>query len=815
MEKQAWLYCTAIHVSFLYHLIHSLSVTCPQAVMEVKPSNVVHVGSPVTITCNRTDNKSGINISKAHITKGRNELGKSITIQDTSLTPGEAFYGCNTNERHGRLICVLQVHFGFPPDQPTRLSCEQEGEFGNISCSFLLGRDSGIDTSCTLLLQMGGNSSTESIQSGCTNGIHSLTLPVAVQPGSDYLAWVISKNSLGTNISRWYNFSFYDVVKPQPPTNLTVNCHETSEECWVTVHSDGDLQIIRLRYRASTDRDWLEVDNSDNKSFIIHYLDAATPYLFQTACKYRAESGKWSNWSQSVTIETPERAPQARIKVWYKLQKVMDEKWTIRLYWKILEAKGHIQFFQITFQPLSGSGPASIHNTTTTVFSTDIEAGEYVIAVSAYNSKGNSTPTLAKVTTHDFSAQSLSSPTNLVATTSSPNNSVTLSWESPAGKKGLFQDQIIEWEDPTEQDPSHVNWVDGLWDNRSVTLSGHFKPYVCYVFRIYFLRDGRAGAPATTMAAVQQKAPDTSPDFKNDVQKDNTVLVVWREIPRERQMGCLTHYTIYLQDLTSNLMREIQILHRPSLTHQYEISDLEDGVRYMLWMTCSNEAGESVAGQEAYFTLDGTQEGFYTVLSVIISICIFPFLLLLILVINEGLLKLSSGILQKWCMKTVPDPANCEWAKEFISTKERLRSFPSYPSSTSDCDEAETLEIELVSSEEEFHYCPTYTINTVQTIVADIPHQVESEDLMPTMTLHHPEETQYRSLAIHPGGGITEQTTDYLVNHVITMDYLQRNTVNKCEREIEEDQLQPQLFLTSLAKTSATLRLDTVRLDFS
>ncbi|XP_077306640.1 interleukin-12 receptor subunit beta-2 [Lithobates pipiens] len=814
MEKHVFIYWTAFNITLLCRFINAYSEICGYAHMEIRPSNVTHVGSSVTITCTQKSNgKQGVKIV-AGVKRWQNLHGNSITITHTSFNPGRIPYNCNNAA--DKLICGADIYFGFPPDQPRIISCEQQGESGNVSCWWELKRHSGLPNSCTLQLQMRPNKITESVLESCQTGTNLLTLPVSANPGGEYTALVVTSNPLGKNTSQFYNFTFYDIVKPHPPTNITINCLQTSDECSVTIHPDGDIQHIRLRYQASNEGDWQEVESSINRSFTFYHLHPMTHYHLQAACKYRYGQGIWSDWSQLVTWETPESRPRGKLEVWYKLCKITEKTWTVTLYWKSLnaaEVRGHIRFYQVVFQRVDQSSPASIHNTTDTWFSKDIEADEYVIAVSAHNSKGNSTPTLSRVTGRDLSGLPL--PINVIAATDGASNSVTLTWDLPAGNEDLGWDQIVEWEDPTEDKLNHTNWVKVPKFEQKVTLSGHYKPFICYQFRVYFLQEGRVGVPGMTMASTQEKAPEAALEIDVNVKKEGHILVTWSEIPPEKQMGCIRHYSIYLKDRTSSLTKEVKILYNQSQNNQYEIEKGSMNGKYVLWMTYSNGAGETTTRQEIYFTVDVPQDEYVIVYAFLAALILASFLFLLLRV-KQRLLMLLSKILPNVCTKAVPDPANCEWAKECISNKNKLMSFPSYASSTSDCDEAETLEIEVLSSEEEFHYCPTYTINPLQTVnqqEKDVHLQEDAEILQPS--LHQAEQNLYKSIDFQPAGEMKVQTSDYLVNHVITVDYLPKNILTVYKDKSEEDLFHSQFHLPSWVMASGTIKLDTVRLDFS
>ncbi|KAM5148132.1 interleukin-12 receptor subunit beta-2-like [Mantella aurantiaca] len=736
--------------------------TCDYAEMEIRPSNVTRVGSMVTITCTRKSNgKPGVRITNQinkNNDKWANLHGNAVTINDTSLTPGRISYKCKNAEN--KLVCGTYVDFGLPPDQPRIISCEQEGEFGNISCSWVLERYTGIKDKCILQLQMGQHITDITLE--CQNGTNSLTLPVAAIPDGEYSVSVVTSNPLGTNTSQSYNFTFYDIVRPHPPTNLTISCHQTSEECSVTVTPEWDIQQTRLRYRA--------------------------------------------------------REPRGKLEVWYKLRRVNDKTRSVTLHWKHMtssEVGGHLRFYQVTFRRENESRTGPPQNTTDTSCSADLESGDYVITVSAHNSRGSSAPATCRVTHQEVSAQDSLPPINLIAASNSASNSVTLAWDLPAGSEDSGWDQIVEWEDPTEKKPNRANWVKVPKFNRTVTLSGHYKPYICYRFRVCFLREGRAGVPMMTTASVQEKAPETALEIRVDVKKNGPVLVTWRDVPPEKQMGCTLHYTIYLKEMTSGLTKEVKVLYKQmSQMYRYELDRGSMEGRYVLWVTFSNGAGETTARQEVYFTVDGTQEDYviiYIILAIIVSGFMFLFFCL-----KQRLRRLLSKILPNTCVKAVPDPANCEWAKEYISDKGKLRSFPSHASSASDCDEAETLEIEVLSSEDEGHYCPTYTITPLLTAShreekdGGFGERAEAEQ----SGSQQAERNLYRSIVLQPEGGVKGPASDYLVNHVITMDYLPKNILTVYEKS-EDDVFHPHFPLSSWVMASGTIPLDTVRIDLS
>ncbi|XP_063795203.1 interleukin-12 receptor subunit beta-2 [Pseudophryne corroboree] len=824
MVTGLWMSRTAVIIIFLCLIMKLSAEECTNARLEVSPGTVIHLGTAVNLTCTIHRNKgcssrsAKISNEKNTSQEWRNENADSVSVRNLSLPLGKTEFRC----WNCKLVCGTDICVGLPPDQPRFDTCEQEGEFGRLSCRWERGRKTAIDTNCTLQLRQTEHNRT--ISRNCsTSGPPTLTLPVSVVRGAQYTAQMQTSNELGTSLSLPYTFTYFDVVKPFPPTNMTLNCHQTSNNCTVTVRTAQDVEHFQLRYRATGETVWKKVEFQNNRTITLRSLHAATQYQLEAACKYLTDRGKWSDWSQPVMAVTPEDAPRGKIELWYKLHNIRDKSQTITLFWKYLnvsEVRGHIQVYRVIFQRGNELGAAHSDTTTTTQLTRDIDTTDYVISVSAHNSRGSSQPTYTTVTAQDISG--LLGPTNAIATSRGPGNSLTLTWDLQTGNESLAGDQIVEWEEPTGTDHSQTNWIKVPKHNRSVTISGLLQPYVCYQFRVYLLRAGKAGVPSVTTGATQQKAPLTAPVFNYKVQRDKSILVTWKEISPDQQMGCITRYSIYLRHLSSQATQEFQIFSNRSTFHQYEIRKIEENVQYIIWMTCANDAGESPSSTlVGRFILpqEGTQSEF---------VIIIPFILILFLCcvpsIKQRMGIFLSGILPQWCDKTVPDPANCEWAKEYISTKDKMGILPTHPSGCSNYDETETLEIEEMVSEDAEAELPLspVIINGGKIDISDIRPagsrinlQNDLEALTPILTLQPEEHSRYKPIE-PPQPLITGTPSDYLVNDNIKVDYLPTNMLNMTMVDEEEDEetFLHQFSVPSWITTGRTIRLDTVQINF-
>ncbi|XP_056388767.1 interleukin-12 receptor subunit beta-2 [Hyla sarda] len=688
MERRFWILWMAANITIV-----RLPSTepCLAAIMMANPGTVIHYGHTINLTCTLTGNsnpcgrgpREDVTIyTQKTLLPGTLKMD-SVIVQDVLPPPGETSYRCQKCKQ----LCMLSVYAGFPPDRPRSITCEQEGELGNISCSWENGRETFIETTCTLQLWQETHHVT--VSSKCRSQANqSLSLPATIAVDGKYTVLVQTSNDLGENVSLPYRFIYSDVVKPPQPSDISVTCH-TSHKCTVTIHADQGAQHFRLRYRVTKESAWEQVEILRNRSLILHALRSLSQYEFKAACKYVIDRGKWSNWSDVVTHETPEDAPHGKIEAWYKLHKMNSE---VTIFWKFVnlsEFRGHIRFYRVIFQD-------NVQNTTDTWLRRNLTTEGCVITVSAHNSMGGSAPTAIRVTTH--SPTGFPAPTNVTAITSGPE-SISLHWEMPP-EMASAGDQIVAWEDPTGTDQSHTNWILVPNQKRSVTIAGHLKPHICYRFYVHSLWGGRAGLPGITQGSTQQTAPLTGPRFKYEVHK-NAILVTWQEIPAEMRMGCITHYSIYLRPPSQKT--PINIPSNGSTFYQYEIGNIKKNVQYSLEMTCSNEAGESPASPllSAYVQPEVSEDSPMTV--VLLVVLLFLGLLITITFAKQRLqMAIVARVLPRWWSKPVPDPANCEWAKAYTLNKEKRKILTNVTSSISDYEEdTETLDIEEMFGEDE------------------------------------------------------------------------------------------------------------------
>ncbi|XP_041417277.1 interleukin-12 receptor subunit beta-2 isoform X2 [Xenopus laevis] len=784
------------NVTFLWFLMKTGPALSYLGIVTASPGVLLPLASSVNITCSLSWIARSLKIEKKNSTHSffiRQLFNtNTITVHDNELSPRQATYMCLADKK---IVNGIYVEAGVPPDQPTILNCEQEGELGRIYCLWKEGRETFIQTNYTLQLWQ-------------RRGERNVTVD-SVRHGGEYIAVVTASNGLGSNSSHPYAFTFFDAVTPHPP-NKTIVCDIVSSNCIVTVQDRQNSSHFQIRYRPTDGTKWQRVEIKRKNSYTLEDLQPFTKYEFQVSCKFLIDRGKWSNWSQPVIIQTAEGVPNGMLDVWYRWSDIDSNRRNIILFWKPMsttEARGLIRHYEVLFY--RGSDRSPVHNSTTrdTWLSKDIDRRSdrttYVIVVSAHNSKGNSPPTHINVTTEDISGQP--SPVNVVAK-SSGNENMTVSWEIPQDDETLDVDYIVEWKEQREKHPSYTYWVKVSKTSRSATISGNLSPYVCYEFRVYPLWEGRAGIPTITTGSIKQEAPYVDPEFHYEVQKHNSILITWKKIPPDKRRGCIVEYTIYMQSMSSSKQFKIPV--NQSMKYQYEISNIQSNVRYVLRMSASTTAGESLGnlGKEVYPDGAGFNQGFLNVLVITL-----PSAFILICLCSIPSLRES-------CNKKVPDPANCHWASALTKDKHKLEQFSSPLTSTSNYDETETLEaeeVEEVDSNDEPPFTPAmyieYETNAVL-LVEEINVPTTKAEI-PVVPILSSEGCCYKSL--QPKEVVSlDFVSDYLVNQEITVDYLPTdilsgNSENE-EESIIDETLSLEFLMPKLHVGEGMLRLDAV-----
>ncbi|XP_077748373.1 interleukin-12 receptor subunit beta-2 isoform X2 [Canis aureus] len=590
---------------------------CKRGDVTVEPSHVISLGSAVNISCSLKPEQGcsqypSFNMLILYKFNRRINFlhGHFLSSQVTGLPLGTTVFLCKLacSKNKELRICGAEISVGVVPEQPQNLSCIQKGAHGTVTCIWDRGRDTHLYTAYTLQLN-GPKNLTWWKQ--CDHYCDHLDLGVNLTPElpeSSYTAQVTAINSLGSASSLPSTFTFLDIVRPLPPWDIRFKCVNASvNKCILQWRDEGLVLLNRLRYRPNSSKSWKMVHATNAKGrYDVLDLKPFTEYEFQISSKLHLHKGIWSDWSESLRTQTPEEEPTGTLDVWYMKKHIDYSRQQISLFWKNMsmsKARGKILHYRVTLQEVAGVKVTLQNITEHTSWTWVIpRTGNWVVTVSAANSKGSTLPTYINIT--DLCGAGLLAPRQVSANSKGVDD-IMVTWEHPGKAAPAVQEYVVEWRELHPRgDTPPLNWLRSTPYNVSALISENIKPYSCYEINVYALSGDQRGC-SSTWGNSKYKAPRRGPYINAISEEKGSVLISWNEIPAQEQMGCILHYRIYWKEQDSNSQPQLcEIPYRVS-PNSHSIDSLQPRVTYVLWMTALTAAGESPPGNKREFCLPG------------------------------------------------------------------------------------------------------------------------------------------------------------------------------------------------------------------
>ncbi|XP_033869220.3 interleukin-12 receptor subunit beta-2-like [Acipenser ruthenus] len=788
---------------------------CTEGAAFSVPGQVVQLGTNVTVYCTF---KKSTNGCRTAIYQDSNEIrdrhqynSSTIYLEIANLQKHKVAFACKTEcNSFSRLICGIDIKAGYPPDPPQNLTCTQNGQLGDVTCTWDKGREPYIKTSFHLRMK----NKTHDLNGICDDpGSGSVSFHT-LNAESVYTVWVTSSNALGSASSPPLNITLNDIVKPHPPVITLFNC--ASSDCTLHWEAAQNCQLLEVRDQPLSHSTWKHHTlNVTVDRFILPGLQPFTDYQFQVRCKLSHTKGMWSEWSEPFTNKTPEAVPIKELDIWFVME--TPDPNSLTLVWKKLsqsEARGQILGYKVTSpfpckDKITVVLPDSENHLTVT-------SSHCNLTLSAYNSRGNSPPTNISI---PFQT-GFPAPGNVTCVRHS-NDSIVVKWRPPVNTALALQGYVVEWS-PT-QDKLDLSWTRLPHDKLSTVISA-MKPYVCYKVMVNALYDEGVGKAGFVHAYVKQLAPTEGPTPSIKHMSSTMVTVHWQQLPVEHRKGCISSYSIYLKSLNSAHLL-VHGLIDASHTN-YTINGLKPGATYQAWMTASTAAGE---GPKREFEFTVTPEENPLVLSLTGAALIF-FLVWLALVciccnsaVNQRMTLLCSRFTPQWYTGHVPDPANCKWAQEYAAVKGQMKLVYDLhlSDSLSSCDEPDTLEVEEVS--EESDSAPEDLVSDNGTGAPAEEKQAGKPTMLPwcrpedlAIYKHHLPGAYIQSVS--QASDISVQTPESC-NTEITVDYIPSNVLHMGSSKEETcnffDDFAPSFPRSPFSKPEGTLTLDAVKINCS
>ncbi|XP_072503206.1 interleukin-6 receptor subunit alpha [Notamacropus eugenii] len=270
------------------------------------------LGAPITLTCldgelemNATihwkleDEPIGPQLGRREMVGGKLLL-KSVQYNDSGN------YTCYLDSHLVRTLPLLVVG---PPEEPI-CSCRRKSFISGVHCEWSLRRKPSPQTKAVLLVRQVQKE--ETFQRPCHYLRGSQKFACHLNLGEDddslYLVALCIANGVMRKSSKAYRFKGFEVLQPDPPTNITVTAMDKSPHrlnvTWKDPPSWNSIYYrlqFELRYRAEKSKVYTTIQRKDQHSLIISDALMGTRHIVQIRAREEFNHGKWSEWSKEIT----------------------------------------------------------------------------------------------------------------------------------------------------------------------------------------------------------------------------------------------------------------------------------------------------------------------------------------------------------------------------------------------------------------------------------------------------------------------------------------------------------------------------------
>ncbi|KAJ0047495.1 hypothetical protein NL108_000805, partial [Boleophthalmus pectinirostris] len=474
--------------------------------------------------------------------------------------------------------------------------------------------------------------------------------------------WVEAENVLGKVESDHLHKEANSVIKTDPPLNISIISEDSFPTSlllnWTRPIEKFYMHLIyEIRFAPNGSHNWSYVPQADTsidiQSFRLQNLRPDTVYITQVRCK-NDRDGYWSEWSNNSTKSTPTYKPTSKPDVWY-ISKSADGQHVLLLSKEPEFANGKIIKYQINIQDsklqtpnknvwetIPVTNPNAVSSTKHITELKQIHLNEkitLVVRVTAVNVKGKS-PVATIVIPEKENGLCLHTVFHAITNVSS----VCIILVPPPVQKLEVYSQaeklFVEWIAPNSTAVSEylvqwtragkIDWQREKKNIRKTSIRVNLEKFVRYNVSVYPLYSGLIGKPLHVETYLEQGAPMEGPSVKlNGTPGSTEARLIWEELPRDKQRGYISNYTIYYTDGTKT---EAITVSRDTLS--YTLKSLARNTRYDVWIIVSNVKGSARGSNHSFTTLKyapGEIEGivvgvslcflFVVVLTMLICIC--------------------------------------------------------------------------------------------------------------------------------------------------------------------------------------------------
>ncbi|XP_069041359.1 interleukin-6 receptor subunit alpha isoform X2 [Lepisosteus oculatus] len=235
----------------------------------------------------------------------RGARGDTLSLSSVQLSSS----GNYTCHRDGQLAFTVNITVGVAPERPT-LSCSRKTPLSKIRCSWTATRPSIPIAHCRLIYKKGpvgeymfqACSSSSSRRCWCV-------LDVEEEGSLYYLASLCAFNPAGAQTSPLLRFSSVEIIKPDPPRNVSV-WEEEGSSCRLRVRwaypSTWKNHFYKLKFEVQYqpvlegEQFSVQVVSTQSTGYTITDALPHVSYLVRVRAREEFDNGQWSDWSSAA-----------------------------------------------------------------------------------------------------------------------------------------------------------------------------------------------------------------------------------------------------------------------------------------------------------------------------------------------------------------------------------------------------------------------------------------------------------------------------------------------------------------------------------
>ncbi|XP_055717049.1 interleukin-23 receptor [Salvelinus fontinalis] len=565
-----------------------MGIIC-QGSVTVEPGPLFHMGSNLTVYCTTTKPHCGQSLSVELNGQDQTALEilncSTVRLRLTNLRTPNSILVCRLRQTDGRIqtVCGLDLHTGYPPDEPSGIACQASRDSEEITCSWSRGRETHLVTTYYVSFRSVNRAQVfhRDIQG---TGVFSIPR-LELDENEQYQLSIRAHNHLGTSLSQPFNFSVNDVVIPDTPQIMKLEFWSGSRAAVLHWNCSEYPKPLRPHVRLRTGNgSWVELHLDPSRGLVkVEGLKPMTQYEFQirvcfsierptsaqrsTAALRNSSTQRplCSRWSPSASKTSPGIAPTRELDVWrvFGIPGV-DGVQDVTVLWKPLspgDYSGHVLRYDLVYLHQGQRQEEITYPAGVTQCSVQVSPGVQELFVRAVTSYGTSPPATIQLKHTGVSGPVLRnlSPANVEG-----GDAVALSWSwdgSSGAEAEVLLGFLVEWKSGRQE----LGWQ-RVARKRNTTLITGLTPGVRYNVSLYADTTWGVSNPSSGLVYSREDKPVSVPKVSVLAHETSRVLIQWEELPVDQQRGFLTHYNIYLKRLDSDTDQNQRVTVSGSIT---------------------------------------------------------------------------------------------------------------------------------------------------------------------------------------------------------------------------------------------------------